>query len=80
MAPNWLQLDQILRLFLQCRLGMVSDYSCLKIEGTDKPVIEHITLPGLHRRGIRLGYTPDVLTDAGQFSLSPRTLLLRTRR
>lgn len=28
-------------------------------------VSEHVSLPALGKRGIRLGYTPDVLTDAG---------------
>ena len=28
--------------------------------------IEHIPVPSLAKRNVRLGYTPDVLTDAGE--------------
>ena len=31
----------------------------------DSQQIDHISLPALAKRGIKLGYTPDVLTDAG---------------
>ena len=37
---------------------------------TSGPSIEHVDVPALARRGIRLGYTPDVLTDAGKCILS----------
>ncbi|KAI0316068.1 hypothetical protein OF83DRAFT_1060957 [Amylostereum chailletii] len=36
----------------------------LKVVSTMSVGYEHVTLASLHRRDIRLGYTPDVLTDA----------------
>ena len=40
---------------------------------------EHVDLVGLAKRGVRLGYTPDVLNDAGGWittrSLNPAGLL-----
>ena len=33
---------------------------------------EHVDLQALHRRKVRLGYTPDVLTDAGENIVPPR--------
>jgi len=35
----------------------------LLIEGT-----EHVDLAGVAKRGVRLGYTPDVLNDAGRWT------------
>lgn len=32
---------------------------------TLKVIIEHVDLPELGKRGIKFGYTPDVLTGAG---------------
>ena len=29
---------------------------------------EHVDLHALHKRKVRLGYTPDILTDAGESS------------
>lgn len=31
---------------------------------------EHVPVPALAKRNIRLGYTPDVLTDAGALTTS----------
>lgn len=34
------------------------------------PLLEHIHVPELAKRNIRLGYTPNVLTDAGSYSFA----------
>ncbi|KAI0036229.1 hypothetical protein K488DRAFT_41696 [Vararia minispora EC-137] len=36
----------------------------LKVVSTMSVGYEHVNLPALHKRGLRLGFTPDVLTDA----------------
>ena len=36
----------------------------LKVVGTMSVGLEHIDLPECKRRGVKVGYTPDVLTDA----------------
>ena len=39
---------------------------------------EHVDLPLLAKRGVKLGYTPDVLTDAGKRKTSAVELFTRT--
>ena len=38
----------------------------LKAVSTMSVGYEHVDIPALGKRGVRLGYTPDVLTDAGE--------------
>jgi glyoxylate/hydroxypyruvate reductase len=39
---------------------------CLLFSAPYKCSVEHVDLQALYRRKVRLGYTPDVLTDAGE--------------
>ena len=50
-------------------------YSCSQYASTSLIIYpEHCDLKALQRRGVRLGYTPDVLTDAGAYTLFDRTV------
>ncbi|THG97880.1 hypothetical protein EW145_g7524 [Phellinidium pouzarii] len=46
----------------------------LKVVSTMSVGYEHLFLPALAKRGIRVGYTPDILTDAGFGRIAQATL------
>lgn len=55
--------------------GMV-DHVCALLFGVFNISIEHVNLSEVAKRGIKLGYTPDVLTDAGTTHYTNIAILL----
>lgn len=63
-----LKLGHISKLYPRSLSNMVSFHpnSLVYDSGNCGILVEHIDIRALSRAGVRLGYTPDILTDAGE--------------